>query len=87
MEVIELKNVQLKEGHIFYFRKYTAIAILKIPTTTTEEQIEFSIETGPLGNKNIEVVLKSTPNYPIIPIVQGLKKFIIKNDTEGLLPT
>lgn len=86
MEVIELKNIKLEEGHIFYFRKYKAQAILKLPTETASSNIEFSIETGPLGNKKVEINLKEQINYPVLPVIIALKKQIIQKENEGLFP-
>ncbi len=86
MNVIALNDVTREEGFIYYFRKYKAIATLKLPTETTDTPILFSIETDPLGRKNIEVKLVAQPNYPALPIINALKTFILSDDDKGLLP-
>ncbi len=86
MNILELKNIEKEEGFIYYFRKYTAIATLQLPTEITDTPISFSIETGPLGDRNIEVELIKQPNYPALPIISALKRMILTNDQQGLIP-
>ena len=73
-------------GAIYYIRRYRATANLKLPTEIVDSNIEFSIETGPLGDKIIDVELVSQPNYPALPIVKALKEYINENDNAGTLP-
>lgn len=87
MNIVELKDIAREEGQIFYLRKYTANAVVQLPTETTLTPIAFSIETGPLGNREVAVKIVSAPNYPVLPIIAALKTFIIENDKEGRLPT
>ena len=86
MNIVELKNIECEEGHIFYLRKYTADAVLELPTETSLIPISFSIETGPMGNKNVSVKIIKAPNYPVLPLLTALKKFILTSDEEGNLP-
>lgn len=86
MNIVELKNIQREEGAIYYFRKYTADAILELPTETSVTPISFSIETDPFGNRNISVKIIKAPNYPVLPLLSALKTFILDNDKEGRLP-
>ncbi|MBQ6029057.1 MAG: hypothetical protein IJL24_05965 [Treponema sp.] len=86
MTVLALKNVVREPGAIYYIRRYRATANLKLPTEIVDSNIEFSIETGPLGDKIIDVELVSQPNYPALPIVKALKEYINENDNAGTLP-
>lgn len=86
MTVLALKNVEREPGAIYYIRRYRAIANLKLPTEIVDSNIEFSIETGPLGDKIIDVELLTQPNYPALPIVKALKDYINENDNAGTLP-
>ncbi len=86
MTVLELKDVHREPGAIYYIRRYKATANLKLPTETVDSNIEFSIETGPLGNKKIEIDLLTQPNYPAIPIIKALKEYILEHDNSGTLP-
>lgn len=86
MNILELKNIEREEGQIFYFRKYTADAILELPTETATTPISFSIETGPFGDRKISVKVIEAPNYPVLPLLSALKAYILDNDKEGRLP-
>lgn len=86
MNVVELKNVEREDGFIYYMRKYTADAVIKLPTETTETPIKFCIETDPLGQKHIDLELLTQPNYPALPIISSLKVFIMAQDNNGILP-
>lgn len=87
MSILELKDI-IKEddGCIFYVRKYTAKAVVELPTETSLTPIAFSIETGPMGDKHISLKIVSQPNYPVLPLMSALKTYILANDKEGLLP-
>ncbi|MBR5096172.1 MAG: hypothetical protein IK094_03585 [Treponema sp.] len=86
MTVLALKDVMREPGAIYYIRRYRATANLKLPTEIVDSNIEFSIETGPLGDKIIDVELLTQPNYPSLPIVKALREFINENDNAGTLP-
>lgn len=86
MNIIELKNIAREEGAIYYFRKYTADAVIELPTETALTPISFSIETGPFGDKNLSLKIIEAPNYPVLPLMKALKEFILTDDKEGRLP-
>lgn len=86
MNIVELKEITREEGQIFYLRKFTAVAVLELPTTTEDVPISFSIETSPLGERTIAVKVISAPNYPVMPLIAALKSYILTSDKEGRLP-
>lgn len=86
MKVLEFRNIEREEGQIFYLRKYTCTCVLQLPTSTTEAKLNFSIETTPFGEKNIELIFDEAPNYPIIPVKKAVKEYILQADKEGKLP-
>ncbi|MDE5580273.1 MAG: hypothetical protein K2J68_01395 [Treponemataceae bacterium] len=86
MEVLELKNIERAPGAIYYIRRYKAVASLKLPTEIIDSPIEFCIEMGPFGNKEIEIDILNQPNYPALPITKALREFILKIDDNGTLP-
>ncbi|MCR5613149.1 hypothetical protein [Treponema sp.] len=86
MSIVELKNIECEEGHIFYLRKYTADAVIELPTETSQIPVSFSIEMDPMGRKTVNVKIIRAPNYPVLPILAELKKYIIASDKEGRLP-
>ena len=86
MKILELLNLEREEGQIFYLRKYTCNALIELPTAKFETPVSFSIETTPLGVRNIDLSYIGNVNYPIIPVKKALKEFILQKDIEGFLP-
>lgn len=87
MQILELKNLQKSEGVIYYRRQYSADAQVELPDQTESLPISFTIETGPLGNKEFELEFDSGMiNYPLLPIRRALKEFILAKDSNGELP-
>lgn len=86
MKVIELQNVHREEGAIYYFRKFKCDAVMQLPLGDSKMPITFSIETNPLGNKKVEVNLSQPVDYPILPIKNALRTFILIKDEQGKLP-
>ncbi len=87
MQVLELKNLHKNEGVIYYRRQYTADAQVELPNQIESLPISFTIETGPLGDKQFDLEFSNDNiNYPIIPIRKALKDFILAKDSNGELP-
>ena len=86
MKVLEFRNLIREEGQIFYLRKYSCDAIMEITASSLEAKINFSIETTPLGERNIIISFPEPLNYPVLPVKKALKEYIIMQDLEGHLP-
>ena len=86
MRVVELQNLERKDVQIFYIRKYTATAVLDLTARTANVDIDFTIEMDPLGCKNFSLDIKSTIDYPLIPIRKSILDYITKLEVEGKLP-
>ena len=87
MKVLELKQIQREEGCIYFRRKFSAIAVVDILTKPTDISLIFIMETGPLGDKKIEVSdVKGDFNYPLLPVVKTLREYIRVADSQGQLP-
>lgn len=86
MKVLGIRNIRSEAGCLYYFRKYTGIAMVQLPGSTLNAPVSFSIETNPLGMQSIEVNLKGTIEYPILPILKALKEYIKTEDSAGSLP-
>lgn len=83
---MELRNLFREEGYIYYRRNFTGDVLVEIPGQTLEAAVGFCIETDPLGQKTVEIDIKNSINYPILPIKKALKEFILIEDSEGHLP-
>lgn len=88
MKVLGLNSINREDSELYYRRKFTANAKLDILSSTVETEVLFCIETGPLGNKTIEVEIPEGKklNYPVLPIMSALKQFILTMDSKGNLP-
>ena len=83
MKILELRQIKRTEDGLYYRRKFSAEAAVEIPI---ELPIHFTIETGPLGNRDIDIEFSKQPDYPLIPIKNALTKTITEMDMEGRLP-
>ena len=54
MKVVDIKNLQREEGHIFYLRKYEGDAVLELPTSVETTKIKFSIEMSRSCTRMVE---------------------------------
>lgn len=85
MKVLELRDIQQEEGYIYYRKKFFSTALIEIPQKNIEVPLMFIIETEPTGKKNVEIILQTSIDYPIIPVIKALKEKISEYDREGLL--
>lgn len=86
MKILELRQIKRTEDGLYYRRKFSAEATVEIPIAVLELPIHFTIETGPLGNRDIDIEFSKQPDYPLIPIKNALTKTITEMDMEGRLP-
>ncbi len=89
MKVTNFEDLRGDDTYIYYRRTYSAIAVLEFLNKQAKVKVTFTIEVGPLGNKDIYV---DYPNgidfdYPLLPVTKALKEFILIKDNEGSLPT
>lgn len=85
MEILEIKDINFTPGHIYYRRTYHGVAVISLPINTIEPPIHFTIETGPMGNRDIDVTVDGAIDYPLLPIKTALKEFISTMDSAGEL--
>jgi len=86
MKILELKQIQRADEGIYYRRKFTAEAVIELPASNFDIPISFTIETGPLGNKDLYIDFFKTLDYPVIPLKKALTEKILTMDSEGKLP-
>jgi hypothetical protein len=86
MKILEIKNIVRKDVPIYYRRFYSGTVVLELVKQSLEAPVEFQIEHTPTGQTKTSVTLPKKLDYPLIPLVKELKKFISALDSEGKLP-
>ncbi len=87
MKVLDINSISKEEGWIYYRNSYRATASIEILTKTVSIPLSFTIETGPLGDRHIEIEgIPTDLDYPILPIRVALKKYIDEMAKQGKLP-
>ncbi len=85
MKILEIKDIEREESHIYYRRKYHGIAIISTPKNDMPLKIQFIVEVDPLGKRTIELNLLESIAYPLLPLRKALIDFIINLDKEDKL--
>jgi hypothetical protein len=86
MKVVDISNIQRKENLLYYRREYSGEATIELLADTLVTPIEFVLEQRPIGGYSVHVSLVDTLDYPLVPILSGLKAFIADLDLKGVLP-
>jgi hypothetical protein len=86
MKVVTIKDIIRKDIPIYYRLLYTGVAVLELTKDAQDYRIDFSIEIKPTGQKEITVSFLDDLDYPLLPIIKELKKYIDTMHTNGLLP-
>lgn len=86
MKILEIKDLSREETGLYYRRNFTGCAVIEIPLRIAEVPLFFIIETGPMGNKDIDIEFKENIEYPLLPILKDIKEHIFSLDREGKLP-
>ncbi len=86
MKLLELRNLVRKDVPIYYRRHFTGTAIFAFLDMPKEVPVQFSIETLPAGNKQVDVNILSETDYPLVPLLKSLKERVNELDSLGDLP-
>jgi hypothetical protein len=86
MKIINLEDIQRTDSPIYYRRFYSGVLTMEIMAKTIERKIDFKIELMPTGKKDIVVTFDKTVDYPVVPLMRELKKYLDELDRSGQLP-
>ena len=86
MKVKGIKDIVRKDIPIYYRLLYTGVAELELTKGPSDYRIDFSVEIKPTGQALINVSFLDALDYPLVPVVQELKKIIDSMHSNGLLP-
>lgn len=86
MKIIEVKDIIRKDVPIYYRRVFSGTVVIEVLNKTEERLIDFTIETQPTGQSDIFITMAEPVDYPLVPLMAELKKFIGNLDSKGELP-
>ncbi|MDR2069425.1 MAG: hypothetical protein LBP71_06100 [Spirochaetaceae bacterium] len=86
MKILQIKDIVRKDVPIYYRRHFSGIVVMELLSKAIERRIDFMIETKPTGAKEISLSISDPVDYPLAPLINELKKFVINLDNSGGLP-
>ncbi len=86
MDIVGLENIVRKESHIYYRREFKADAIIEIMNKNRNVPIEFVLEHKPHGGIDVSVSINEDLDYPMVPVVNKLKLYVVELDRQRALP-
>ncbi|MDR2069794.1 MAG: hypothetical protein LBP81_00035 [Treponema sp.] len=86
MKVLQIKDIERKDVPIYYRRLFSGILVLELVNKQIERAISFTIETKPTGARDILVTLADPVDYPLVPLMKEIKKYLNELDDSGELP-
>ncbi|MDR2608703.1 MAG: hypothetical protein LBC57_09960 [Treponema sp.] len=86
MKILEFRNITRKDVPIYYRRVFSGIVVLELINKSVDVSLDFSIEKKPTGDNEIIVTLNEKVDYPLVPLIKEIKKYIDKLDASGALP-
>jgi hypothetical protein len=86
MKIVQVKNIERKDVPIYYRRLFSGVAEFELLNKSELRAIDFTIETKPTGAKDIFVTMPDPIDYPLVPLMKELKRFLIELDDTGGLP-
>jgi len=87
MKIVTLKDMIRKDVPIYYRMLYTSVAVIELNNKQNDYRIDFSLEIKPTGAKEVSVTFIDAVDYPLVPVIRELKRYIIELDNADGLPT
>jgi len=86
MRLIAIDEITKKDTLIYYRNEYSGQATFSlIAEKTASVRFQSTVEIKPTGEKDVQVELLDSIDYPLLPILKTLKEEIISIDRKGLL--
>ncbi len=84
MDLIEITNITKKDMPLYYREDFSCLALFN--DTAQSRQIEipvdFSLESNAWGEKSVEIFLKESIDYPVLPLKKSIREYILALDKE-----
>ena len=86
MRITSIKNLARKDVPIYYRRLFSGTLVLELLGATAESPIDFTVETKATGINEVIINRMGDVDYPLLPLIKEIKKFISLLDKTGELP-
>jgi hypothetical protein len=86
MKILHVKDIERKEVPIYYRRLFSGILVLELLNKTVERAIDFTIEMKPTGVRDVFITFTEPVDYPLVPLLKEVKKYLTDLDDSGGLP-
>jgi hypothetical protein len=86
MRVLEIKDLLKKDIPLYYRREFHGKAVFEVLADRHEKRIDFIVEKTPFGGTSIHVSFVDEVDYPIMPLMDSLKSYILDMEKKGGLP-
>jgi len=83
---VELQDLERVDTPIYYRRVYTALAVLEWTQRRASKPVRFAIELSPLGSKEASAEFLEEIEYPLVPALRELKRYVAELERAGSLP-
>ena len=82
MDLIEIKNILKRDVPLHYREDFSALAVFRDKNTqeNIELPVEFSLESNAFGKRSVEVSLKESGDFPVLPLEELIKEQILSLD-------
>jgi hypothetical protein len=86
MRIISIKSLIRKDVPIYYRRIYSGILEIELVNEIVESNINFTVETKPTGINEVIINDMDHVDYPLLPLVKTIKRYISLLDESNGLP-
>ncbi|MDR2211107.1 MAG: hypothetical protein LBO65_06540 [Spirochaetaceae bacterium] len=86
MKITAIKDLIRKDVPIYYRRLFSGTLVIELLSNTIESHIDFTVETKPTGVNEVIVTGMDAVDYPLLPLMKEIKKYISVLDETGGLP-
>ena len=86
MRIAAIKSLIRKDIPVYYRRLFSGVLVIEIINNTVESNIDFTVETKPTGINEVIINKMDSVDYPLLPLIKEVKKYISVLDESGGLP-
>jgi hypothetical protein len=86
MKILEIRNIIKKDLPLHYRNEFSGSLVYETLTKKKEEKrVEFTLEKNAFGKVDVKVNILEEIDYPLIPVINSLKTYILDMQKKGQL--